>query len=159
MIKQEKLTELAATRAQLEKEVGKVEAQMRILLKQVELPNLAPETSWVESRRLSLHNHHCTAAAVESSIWLVRTSLARLEIDPEGLVSVFPGPLGRVSVEWCIEERKVSWIVGASELPWPGVQVSALYCHGFGPARVREYLTHHTAFDAVDRLVSFWQSE
>lgn len=129
------------------------EARLRVTLKSLTAPALAPEApAWfVESVRL-LPSHQLDKRVVASAERLVRAVVAAVGAAGEGRCELAND--GTLEVVW-ESDSCLTWLVGRSRLPWPGINVRAYARHDANlPAmRSRSFQLAHRAIEhAASRL-------
>lgn len=105
----------------LDKITGLAEARLRILLSAVPEPKLLDTPNWLSSQFANLKSD---LIIQEQALLACRAMLA---IKPDIRCTVEDGPLGRVGVEWDVDEGRLCWMVGNSDLPWPGTMINVLH--------------------------------
>jgi hypothetical protein len=129
------------------------ESRMRILLKRVAKPPLAPEPDWLAeglsslSREVDLETGELPlAAAVESARLLICSVIKACDV-PHLRAELGTGLLGSVDVQWNVPSS-LTWVVQGARLPWPGLQVRA-YARS-APNSTLEVRCFHQAFGAIE---------
>lgn len=141
-------------------------ARSRILLKQVESPQLADAPQWLVSQLNSLRSIPFTSEGLSmpcdevftTTERLIRGAIAR---SPNGAIraTLSRAALGRISVDWHVGDARLQWLVHAADLPWPGVLVH-VYSRGAHEQTSASYRgIYHTAAQVVDHFVTFVQKE
>ena len=124
------------------------ESRMRILLAQVQKPELAAEPTWMTAALSELREQapQCHPEAVEAARKLALAFVAR----NAGVQATFtPSPLGAVTVRWDVPSG-LRWLVVAPKLPWPGTH-ARVYWRSSPQLPALEAWTYHYAEGVLER--------
>jgi hypothetical protein len=152
------LRSIAGVWAKLDDALGLAEARSRLLLGRMKPPEeLVELPPWAIAQFASLNadsgDEDSAVAhplAEEYARRLLSACLAKLTDPNEVEAEVSHGPGGRVLVDWKLAPNRIQWMVGVSDLHWPGSLVNVLTKQVTGKEAIRETRTLHDAFAVVE---------
>lgn len=137
-----------------------IEATARRILCKVRLPDsLSVLPEWADKEFASLNKVvedeiPSIPIAIESAKNLILSCLATIENSDSLTAEIYTGPSGSVVVDWNVGNNRLQWIVGITELQWPGVLVTVLNRVGTYGNVKRSTYTFHDAFAVIDNFVN-----